>query len=72
MLVGGTVFLTWFYTLIAEAQLDGGQLDESLSTIDKTLNMVENTGERFYEAELHRLQGLIFVKQGLEADAESD
>ena len=34
-----------------------GQADEGLATVTEGLSLVECTGERMYEAELHRLQG---------------
>ena len=43
--------------LWAEAYRSGGQADEGLTVLAEALEVVDTTGERFYEAELHRLKG---------------
>ena len=43
--------------LLAEAQCTVGQAEEGLATVAEALALVEQTEERFYEAELHRLKG---------------
>ncbi len=43
--------------LWAEAYRRGGQADEGLTVLAEALEVVDTTGERFYEAELHRLKG---------------
>jgi predicted ATPase len=40
-----------------------GQAEEGLRVVDEALAFVERTGERFYEAELHRLKGELFLQQ---------
>jgi predicted ATPase len=51
--LGQPSFLAW----LSEAYDKGGQADEGLSVLADGLAMVDNTGERFYEAELYRLKG---------------
>ena len=41
----------------ADAARNLGHLEEGLSVLDEALAQVERTGERYYEAELHRLKG---------------
>jgi predicted ATPase len=48
---------TYFLGLLAEVLRDCGQIDEALRRINDALALVEKTGERLYEAELHRLRG---------------
>jgi predicted ATPase len=43
--------------LLAEVHLKRGQTEAGLQAIDEALVIVQRTGERFYEAELHRLRG---------------
>jgi predicted ATPase len=43
--------------LLAEALGKAGQAKEALSAVDEALALSSATGERFWEAELHRLQG---------------
>jgi predicted ATPase len=49
--------------LLAESLKAGGQIDEGLAVAAEALAMVEATGERFYEAELHRLRGELLLRQ---------
>ena len=44
-------------TLLAEAYAQLEQAEEGLAVVSEALETVATTGERFYEAELHRLQG---------------
>lgn len=59
--------------LVADAQRRADRLDVALFTIDQALAEVEETGERFYEAELHRLRGELLAqlrpRQLVEAEA---
>src|SRR5207249_4547865 len=43
--------------VLAEAYRQGGQVEEGLSVVAEALATVHKTGERFDEAELHRLKG---------------
>jgi predicted ATPase len=56
---------------LAEAQAKAGQPEEGLSTLGEALALVEQTDERYWEAELHRLRGELLLMQGDEAEAEA-
>lgn len=56
---------------LAVAQAKVGQPEAGLATLDETLSFVEETGERYYEAELHRLKGELLLAQGEEVEAEA-
>jgi predicted ATPase len=43
--------------LLAQACERAGQSQEALDTLDRALEMADRTGERWFEAELHRLRG---------------
>ncbi len=58
--------LTYFYGLAAEACHAVGRRREALTTIDTALALVESSGERFWCAELNRLQGEIRLALGEE------
>jgi predicted ATPase len=45
--------------LLVEAHGKVGQTEEGLSALAEALTLVNTTGERFYEAELHRLRGML-------------
>src|SRR5207247_8223356 len=49
--------------LLAEACEKVGQLEEGLTVLNETLGFVDKTGERFDEAELHRLKGELTLAQ---------
>ena len=54
---GSALLRPYFLSLVAEAQQHSGQLDAALHSLDQALQAVEEHGERFYEAELHRRKG---------------
>jgi predicted ATPase len=45
----------------------GGQVDEGLRLLAEALAVVDNTGERWWEAELHRLMGELLLRQAAPA-----
>jgi len=47
---------------LAEAHGKVGQTEEGLSALAEALTLVNTTGERFYEAELHRLKGTLTLQ----------
>ena len=49
--------------LLAEAYGKVGQAEEGLTVLTEALAAVDKTGERFYEAELYRLQGELTLQQ---------
>jgi predicted ATPase len=58
---------------LAEASGQVGQVDEGLSLLAEALAMVDTTGERTFEAELHRLHGELLLRQAVpEAQAAED
>jgi predicted ATPase len=54
---GAEVFRPSYLAFLAEASGKLGQAGEGLSLSGEALAAVHKTGERFYEAELHRIQG---------------
>ena len=56
--VTGAQFWSPFYmALLADVHRRAGETDQALEVIGKALEHVEQTDERVYEAELHRLKG---------------
>jgi predicted ATPase len=54
-----------FFSLLAEAYGEIGQPEEGLTVLVEALEMVDNSGERNWEAELHRRKGeLLLLQQG--------
>jgi class 3 adenylate cyclase/predicted ATPase len=54
---GMELWQPYFLALLAEAYGKVGQAEEGLNTLADALDVVDKTGERFYEAELYRLKG---------------
>ena len=56
--------------MLALAYLRDNQVDNALGSLDDALRFVEQTGERFNEAELHRLRGELLLARGRASDEE--
>jgi tetratricopeptide (TPR) repeat protein len=55
--VGVKLLRTFLLGALADSYRRAGLLDDALGTVDEALATAEETGERFYEPELHRLRG---------------
>lgn len=66
-----TCYLSGFLSSLAEAQAEAGQLVEARDTISEARMLIEETNERYKEAELYRLWGEVLIRQGNEAEAET-
>ena len=54
---GGEGFRPMYLADLAEALENNGELTEALTAVREALTLANRTGERTYEAELHRLKG---------------
>ena len=59
--IGAEFIRPYCLALLAEAHAQSGQAEEGLAVVAEALEAVETTGERFYEAELHRLRGALLL-----------
>ncbi len=66
---GAKLILPYFRALLAEGYIALGQAKEGLAVIAEALALVAETGEGWWEAELHRLKGTLLLLQG-ETEAE--
>jgi predicted ATPase len=62
----------WFLALLGEACEQVGQVEEGLCVLETTLALVDKTGERYYEAELHRLRGQLLLQQSSDNDPDAE
>jgi predicted ATPase/class 3 adenylate cyclase len=65
----------YFLALLAEAYGKVGQADEGLSVLAEALAAAHKTGERYYEAELYRLKGMLTLQskvQSLKSQVEAE
>ena len=61
---GSETYRTYFLSLLAEMLGRAGRTGEGLGVLDEGLSLARRTGERFQEAELHRLRGeLLLARQ---------
>jgi predicted ATPase len=60
--------------LLAETQLKCGLRQEARQSLDDAFALADSTGERFHQAELHRLRGELHLlsSRGEEARAEAE
>jgi class 3 adenylate cyclase/predicted ATPase len=61
--IGHELARLWALALLAEGHGAMGQPDAGLRVLAEAMRLVESGGERFYEAELHRLKGELLLQQ---------
>jgi predicted ATPase len=66
---GSETYRTYYLALFAEALGREGKTEEGLSVLAEALALAESTGERFHEAELHRLRGEFLLRRDLASGA---
>ena len=64
------VFRPLFFGQLAAAHRSLSEIEIGLSLIAEAIRIVEDTGERTFEAELHRLRGDLLLDRGSTEDAE--
>jgi len=69
---GAELWQPYHLALLAEAYGKVGQAEEGLAALTEAMAQVDKTGERYYEAELHRLKGELALKQSSVRGPESE
>ena len=59
-----TMFLSYYLPRLAECNLLAGRLDDALRVLGSARAFVEETGERIWDAEIHRLEGEVTAQIG--------
>jgi predicted ATPase len=59
---GAELLRPYFLGLLADAFSEKGSVERALALVDEALQIVDKTGERFYEAELHRQKGALLIR----------
>ncbi len=67
---GGRLSLGFFLGLVAAESLRRGRVDEGLAALAEARTSVEGGGERYFEAELRRLEGQLLLSRGAFAATE--
>ena len=65
--------MPYFMGLLAQAYASAGQIEEGLSTLAESQVALDDSGERWWQAELYRLKGeLLLRRSGLQPDNERE
>ncbi len=65
------IHLPHYQALLARSYTLAGDVEAGLEVANTALSLVEETGERYYEAELQRLKGELLATQGNDVEAEA-
>jgi len=60
---GAEMWHTYNLAQLAEACVKAGRIDEGLEAIAEALDVMQQKGERWWEAEIYRLRGELLLKQ---------
>jgi class 3 adenylate cyclase len=60
---GSDLLNDYVFALIAAALGEMGRFEEALRSIDESFEVIERTGQRLHEAEVHRLKGELLLMQ---------
>jgi predicted ATPase len=55
--------LPFYETLVAKAEAEAGEVDAALTRLNRAFAEVEQTGERWHEAEMYRIRGEILLER---------
>jgi predicted ATPase len=69
---GAGVFWPWFLALLAEACGQAGQINEGLCALGEALTAVQTKEDRFYEAEVYRLKGVLLLQDSTAHQEEAE
>jgi predicted ATPase len=69
---GAAVFRPYYLAFLAEAYGKVGQTEAGLTALAEALAVVDNTRERYWEVEIHRLKGELLLALSAEKHAEAE
>jgi DNA-binding SARP family transcriptional activator len=61
---GALVFGALYRTALADALLRAGELEEATAALDAAAGLADRTGERWWDAEIHRLRAVVHHRSG--------
>jgi len=70
--MGAEILRPYWLALLAEAHGTIGEPEVGLTALTEALTLVDTTGERWYEPELHRLKGELLLQQNSDNQAEAE
>jgi predicted ATPase len=66
--IGAKCWLPFFLTLLAECHERAGDPEQAVHALAEALEIVRETGERVWEAEIYRLKGRLLLRAGADED----
>ena len=69
---GAQVLRPYGLALLAEASAQVGQIEKGLTLLAEAMTVANDTGERRWDAELHRLKGELLLAHTRESDLEAE
>jgi TOMM system kinase/cyclase fusion protein len=69
---GAALLVPYFCTLLAEVSAHLGHVEEGLQALAEAHSLVEQQEERWWEAEIHRLRGVLLLRQPGTPQAEAE
>jgi predicted ATPase len=69
---GDKIMHPYYLALLADAQGTRGEPETGLTVLTEALALVETTGERWHESELHRLKGELLLQQSSDNQVEAE
>src|SRR5262249_36870053 len=69
---GAALLVPWFCTLLAEASAPLSHTEDGLQALAEAHTLVEQHEERFWEAEVSRLRGVLLLRQPGTPQAEAE
>jgi predicted ATPase len=68
---GAALVMPTYLATLAEVYGKAGQLTDAQALLREALVIVEDTGERFWEAELYRLKGTLLLQQNVRDEQQA-
>lgn len=72
LVTGAELYQPYWLALLSETFGKMGQTEEGLTVLAEALDIVQNNGERYYQAELYRLKGELLLALSPENQAEAE
>jgi len=69
---GSVLIVSYFYTLLAEVSVHLGHPEDGLQALAEAYTLVEQQEERYWEAEIARLRGVLLLRQTETPQAEAE
>src|SRR6185369_11957937 len=69
---GAALLVPYFCTLLAEVSAHLGHIEDGLQALAEAHTLVEQQEERWWEAEIHRLRGVLLLRQPGAPQAEAE